>query len=72
MTALIYANATLSQRISMIEAALEKVLDRPGMEIVSGIDPGDMDLRVVDGIYSDHAIRHSLYSIARELEALLP
>lgn len=72
MTALTFSTATPFQRIQMIEEALERVLDRPGMEVFSGYEPGDMDVRVVDGIYSDHAIRHSLYGLARELEALLP
>lgn len=73
MTVTTFANGTISQRVEMIENALEKVLDRQGMEIASGIEPGaGMDLMVVDGIYSDFAVRHSLYIIARELEALLP
>lgn len=73
MTDPTFATATISQRVKMIEDALEKVLDRQGMEITNGIEPGaGMDVMVVDGIYSDFAVRHSLYALARELEALLP
>ena len=58
MTVTTFANGTISQRVAMIEAALEKVLDRQGMEIALGIEPGSgMDVMVVDGIYSDFAVR---------------
>lgn len=73
MTAPTFATATPFQRVQMLEEALAKVLDRDGIEVVAAFDdPSGMDVRVVGGIYSDHAIRHSLNTIARELEALLP
>ena len=72
MTAPTFATATISQRVKMIEDALEKVLNRQGMEIVPGHDLGEKAVLVVDGIYSDFEVRHSLHTIARELEALLP
>lgn len=71
MTALTFATASTSQRIQMIEEALEKVLDLDGIAIEGNL-PGDgMYLWVAEFPGSDNLTGHSLYGIAREMEVLL-
>ena len=74
MTAPAFSTATPAQRVQMLEEALEKVLDRGPEMAVEPYAPGeDMHVYVLanDFGYGDR-ISHSLYTIARELEVLLP
>lgn len=74
MTGLTFANASISQRIDMIEEALAKVLDRSGcMSIEIGDCPGTRALYVCEGQWDGAGReRHDLYQMAREIERLLP
>ncbi len=72
MTAISFATANSFQRIQMLEEALEKVLDRGPEMSVEPYAPGEaMHVYVINGPYGDVRIAHSIYVIARELEAML-
>lgn len=74
MTALSFSDASIAQRVQMIEEALEKVLDRGSeMSVEPGPVPGEaMHVWVLETPYDDSRTGYSLHVIARELEALLP
>lgn len=60
------------QRISIIEEALEKALDRgPEMAVEPGGEPGTLFVWVISGCRQETRTGHSLHEIARDLEALL-
>lgn len=74
MTAPTFTTATPIQRIQMLEDALEKVLDRGPEMSVEMFGPGEaMHVYVCcDPNEPFTRVAHSLHTIARELEALLP
>lgn len=75
MTTMTFSNASISQRIDMIEEALAQVLDRGTcMSVEMGDCPGTRALYVYYADLSgrDYIERHDLYQMAREIERLLP
>lgn len=73
MTSPKFATATISQRVQMLEEALEKVLDRgPEMSVEPFRNGEPMHVFVISSPWSDNRTAHCLHQIARELEALLP
>lgn len=73
MSRMTFATANISQRINMIEEALEKVLDRSeALSVESFADGHPMHLWVNARPWSDERTGFCLHQIARELEALLP
>ncbi|QFQ88247.1 hypothetical protein F8A10_12075 [Paracoccus kondratievae] len=69
-----FADATLFQRVQMIEAALEIVLNRgPEMSVESFGNGEPMHVFVMNQSFSPfERTAYDLHQIARELEALLP
>ena len=62
----------IAQHISLIEAALEKALNRgPEMSVEPGNNPGTLYVWVLNAPYEDTRTGHSLHEIARDLERLL-
>lgn len=63
---------TASQRVSLIEAALEKALDRgPEMSVQPGGTPGTLYVWVIERPFTDSRVGFALDEIAREIEVIL-
>lgn len=72
MPVLSFATATITQRIQMLEDALEKVLDRGPEMSVEIYGPGEpMHVYVISSPWSDSRTAFDINQIARELEVLL-
>lgn len=69
-----FSDQSIPERVTTLEVALEKVLDRgPEMSVEpGGGDPGTMFVWVIEKPHRETRVAHSLYDIARELEVLLP
>ncbi|NEX47624.1 hypothetical protein [Pseudotabrizicola algicola] len=73
MSARLQPDLPLHQRIAIIEAALERALDRgPEMSVEAhGPNASDLSVYVIARPFDDARVAHDLHDIARELEVLL-
>lgn len=73
MSVRLHPDLPMRQRIAIIEAALERALDRGPEMSVEGHGPnaGDLSLYVIARPFDDARVAHELHDIAKELELLL-